>query len=50
MAEWKQLYESGGDFGKIGITIHPEPVPGFDKFVAAVRRDRVPVSLLRDAE
>ena len=50
LARWKQLYENGGDFGKIGVTIHPEAVPRFDKFVAGIRRDRVPVSLLRDAE
>ena len=44
--EWEKVYESGGDFGKIGITILDDPLPGFDTYVAATRKPRKPISLL----
>ena len=34
-AEWQKVYQSNGDFSKIGFTIDPTAVPGFQKFADA---------------
>jgi hypothetical protein len=44
--EWKKLFAARGDFTVIGFTCDDSEVPCFSNEVAAVRRDRVPVSLL----
>jgi hypothetical protein len=43
--EWKKVYDSGGDFSTIGITINSEPVPGFEDYVRRSRSPLTPVSL-----
>jgi len=36
-AEWKQVYNANGDFGKIGFAINPTGVPNFRKYTDASR-------------
>jgi hypothetical protein len=43
---WERLQEARGDFTAIGFEPNPIAVPGFVESVAAIRRDRVRVSLL----
>lgn len=43
--EWQKVLASGGDFSVIGIELDASSVADFDDFVAAVRKDRVPISL-----
>jgi hypothetical protein len=43
--EWSTLRDSGGDFARIGVAIHPEPVKNFDIYVAGQRAPRVRVRL-----
>jgi hypothetical protein len=45
--EWRKIYEKGGDFSAIGVQLDPTPVEKFDESVAQMRRDRIPVSLLK---
>lgn len=46
LAEWKRVVEAGGDFSMIGIkTTLDQPVKSFEKYVQALRRDRVKVAL-----
>ena len=37
-AKWQKVYDSNGDFDKIGFTIDPTAVPNFDKFSNASLR------------
>jgi hypothetical protein len=41
--EWRAIVDGGMDFRVIGITIHPEPVPRFEEYVAAAQAPRVQV-------
>ncbi len=42
--DWKKVYQADGDFSVIGIHLKEnQPVKDFEKFVQAVRRDRVKV-------
>jgi hypothetical protein len=36
-AQWKKVYESGGDFGSIGFSIKTDPVANFQKYADATR-------------
>ena len=36
-AEWAQVYNSNGDFGKIGFVVNLTPVPNFKKYTDASR-------------
>ena len=40
LAQWRQVYAAQGDFSVVGIQLDQSPVPGFAKFVAAVRAPR----------
>ncbi len=47
--EWKRVYESQGDFSKIGIKLNPAPVKDFDKCQRAMSGPRIPrISLLKN--
>jgi hypothetical protein len=42
--DWIKLVESEGDFNAVGLTLDLDnPTPGFQKFVAATRKDRIKV-------
>lgn len=44
--EWKTFYKSHGEFSSLGLTQNSQHTKNFAKFVAAVRKDSVAVSLL----
>lgn len=46
LEEWNTLYENDGDFSKIGVSITHVPILDFQKFIDAIRRDRIYVSLV----
>jgi hypothetical protein len=35
--EWREVYDSQGDFSRIGFNINPTPVPNFSDYTAATR-------------
>jgi len=47
--EWRKLCDADGDWAAIGVKIDVRSVPDFDKFVRSVRKDRLPITLLRAA-
>ena len=45
--EWSKAYQAGGNFSLIGLKLDTRsPVPHFNDFVNAMRRPRIPVTLL----
>ena len=49
LAEWKKIYESGGDFSTIGYTLRrDDPVENIEQYIAAVREPRIRVRPLKD--
>ena len=45
--QWAKLYEKGGDFSVLGVTLNEEPLPNFEKYVKNNRKDLIPISLLK---
>ena len=50
-AEWRKVYESGGDFSAIGVELEDrDPEAFWDQMVNAVRQRQVPITLLNGGE
>ncbi|MFN0198994.1 MAG: hypothetical protein ACKVT0_19780 [Planctomycetaceae bacterium] len=45
--QWIKIYEKRGDFSVLGVTLNEEPLPNFEKYVKNIRKDRIPISLLK---
>lgn len=48
--EWDTIYESHGDWSKVGYTINKTPVADFDKYVSAFTKDIIGITLLPQTE
>jgi hypothetical protein len=46
LAEWRTLYDSGGDLAVLGLHPNPTPSPGFDRFVGDLKAGQLDISLL----
>lgn len=48
--EWDTIYESHGDWSKVGYTINKTPVADFDKYASAFTKDIIGITLLPQTE
>lgn len=46
LSDWRAFRDSNGNVAALGVAENKDPVPLFDEYVAATRRDRVRVTLL----
>ncbi len=47
LEQWNKLYENKGDFSVIGVKVNEAPLADFDEYVKNIRKDRIPISLLK---
>jgi hypothetical protein len=46
--QWQKIYKSRGDLSAVGVNMHKGGIVDFDALVTAIRRPRIPITLLND--